>query len=102
MLAAPRFKRSGQGSRKPVAKVEIYTQWGCGYCVRAKHLLDSKGVAFEEYDVTMGGPRKEEVRQRAPSARTVPQIFIDGQGIGGCDELYALERAGKLDALLGL
>ena len=86
---------------KAVAKVEIYTQWGCGYCVRAKRLLDSKGVAFEEYDVTMGGPRKEEMRQRAPQARTVPQIFIDDKGIGGCDELYALERAGKLDALLG-
>lgn len=85
-----------------MTKIEIYTQWGCGYCVRAKHLLESKGVAFEEYDVTMGGPRKEEMRERAPHARTVPQIFIDGKGIGGCDDLYALERAGKLDPLLGL
>jgi glutaredoxin 3 len=85
-----------------VAKVEIYTQWGCGYCVRAKHLLESKGVAFEEYDVTMGGPKKAEMRERAPGARTVPQIFIDGEAIGGCDELYALDRAGRLDRLLGI
>src|SRR5436853_334961 len=102
MLAALGFKRSAIRVANSMANVEIYTQWGCGYCVRAKHLLDGKGVAFAEYDVTMGGPRKEEMRERAPGARTVPQIFIDGVGIGGCDELYALERAGKLDALLGL
>jgi glutaredoxin 3 len=82
-------------------KVEIYTQWGCGYCVRAKALLDARGVAYEEYDVTMGGPRKAEMLERAPDARTVPQVFIGGTGIGGSDDLAALERDGKLDALLG-
>jgi glutaredoxin 3 len=82
-------------------KVEIYTQWGCGYCVRAKALLDSKGVAYEEYDVTMGGPKKAEMLARKPDARTVPQVFIDGAAVGGSDDLAALEDAGKLDALLG-
>lgn len=82
-------------------KVEIYTQWGCGYCVRAKALLDSKGVAYEEYDVTMGGPRKAEMLERKPNARTVPQVFISGAAVGGSDDLAALEAAGKLDALLG-
>ena len=82
-------------------KVEIYTQWGCGYCVRAKALLDAKGVAYEEYDVTIGGPKRAEMVQRAPDARTVPQVFIGGQAIGGSDDLAALEREGKLDALLG-
>lgn len=80
----------------------MYTKWGCGYCVRAKHLLDSKGIGYEEYDITMGGPKKAELRERAPLASTVPQIFIDGEGIGGCDELHALDRAGKLDPMLGL
>ncbi len=83
-------------------KVEIYTQWGCGYCHRAKALLDSKGVAYEEIDVTMGGPKRAEMAERAPGARTVPQIFIGDQVIGGSDDLAALERAGKLDGLLGL
>ena len=83
-------------------KVEIYTQWGCGYCHRAKALLDSKGVAYEEFDVTMGGPRKAEMVERVPGARTVPQIFIGGAVIGGSDDLAALEGAGKLDGLLGL
>ena len=85
-----------------MAKVEIYTKWGCGYCARAKHLLAGKGVEFEEYDTTMGGPKRAEMLERAPGAMTVPQIFIDGARIGGCDDLYALERAGKLDPLLGL
>ncbi|MFM5916920.1 MAG: glutaredoxin 3 [Novosphingobium sp.] len=81
-------------------KVEIYTKWGCPYCVRAKALLDSKGVAYEEYDVTMGGPKKAEMVERVPGARTVPQILIGGQPVGGSDDLAALESAGKLDALL--
>ena len=83
-------------------KVEIYTQWGCGYCVRAKALLDAKGVTYEEYDVTMGGPRKAEMLERVPGARTVPQVLIGGQAIGGSDDLAGLDSAGKLDALLGL
>ncbi|MFN3424681.1 MULTISPECIES: glutaredoxin 3 [Novosphingobium] len=84
------------------AKVEIYTKWGCPYCVRAKHLLDSKGVAYEEFDVTMGGPKKAEMLQRAPHHLTVPSIFISGRHIGGSDDLAALEAQGKLDALLAL
>jgi glutaredoxin 3 len=82
------------------AKVEIYTKFGCPYCVRAKHLLDGKGIAYSEYDVTMGGVKREEMVERAPGARTVPQIFIDGAAIGGSDDLYELEYGGKLDDLL--
>jgi len=82
-------------------KVEIYTKWGCPYCVRAKALLDGKGVAYEEYDVTLGGPKRAEMEQRVPGARTVPQIIVEGQALGGCDDIVALDRAGKLDPLLG-
>ena len=85
-----------------VPKVEIYTKMYCGYCYRAKRLLDSKGVEYEEYDITLGGPKRAEMMQRKPDAMTVPQIFIDDKGIGGSDELAALERDGKLDTLLGL
>ncbi|WP_267900640.1 glutaredoxin 3 [Aurantiacibacter spongiae] len=81
-------------------KVEIYTKMYCGFCHRAKALLDSKGVDYTEYDITMGGEKREEMMQRKPGARTVPQIFIDDKAIGGSDDLAALERAGKLDALL--
>ncbi len=81
-------------------KVEIYTQWGCGYCARAKALLDGKGVAYTEYDTTMDRAKRAEMVVRKPDARTVPQIFADDVGLGGCDDLYALDRAGKLDALL--
>jgi len=68
--------------------------------VRAKALLTQKGAAFEEYDVTMGGPKKDEMVQRAPGAKTVPQVFIDGKLIGGSDDLAALDRKGGLDPLL--
>lgn len=81
-------------------KIEIYTTLMCPYCYRAKRLLDAKGVAYEEIDVGMDPDRRAEMRQRAGGRGTVPQIFIDGQHIGGSDELYALERAGKLDSLL--
>ena len=84
------------------AKVEIYTKMFCGYCHRAKRLLDSKGVDYVEYDITMNGPKREEMVSRAPGARTVPQIFIDGTPVGGSDDLALLERQGKLDSLLGL
>ena len=84
------------------AKVEIYTKAWCGFCHRAKGLLSSKGVDFVEYDVTMDRAKRDEMVQRRPGAMTVPQIFIDGQAIGGSDDLAALERAGKLDSLLGL
>ena len=83
-----------------VSKVEIYTKWGCPYCARAKALLDSKGVAYEEYDITLGGPKKAEMMARVPNARTVPQVLIADQAIGGSDDLAALDRAGKLDAML--
>jgi glutaredoxin 3 len=83
-----------------MAKVEIYTKAFCGYCVRAKALLDRKGVAFEEYDITMGGPKRQEMLARAPGSLTVPQIFIDGRHIGGSDDLAALDAAGRLDPLL--
>ncbi|MVZ97484.1 glutaredoxin 3 [Sphingorhabdus sp. IMCC26285] len=82
------------------ATVEIYTKFGCPYCVRAKHLLDTKGVAYQEYDVTMGGTKRDEMVVRAPGARTVPQIFINGAAIGGSDDLRALESAGRLDGML--
>jgi len=83
-------------------KVEIYTQWGCGYCVRAKALLDSKGVAYTEHDTTMDTGLRRAMVERKPDARTVPQIFIDDVAVGGSDDLQALDRAGKLDAMLGL
>ena len=83
-------------------KVEIYTKFGCPYCHRAKRLLDSKGAAYEEYDITLGGPKRAEMLERAPGARTVPQIFIGEVHVGGSDDLAALDRAGKLDAMLGL
>lgn len=83
------------------AKVEIYTKWGCPYCVRAKALLDGKGVAYSEYDITMGGPKRAEMLERVPGAATVPQILIDDAAVGGCDDLFALDRAGKLDPMLG-
>ena len=83
------------------ALVEIYTKFGCPYCVRAKHLLDSKGLSYTEYDVTMSGAKREEMVARAPGARTVPQIFINDVAIGGSDDLRALDSQGKLDTLLG-
>ena len=83
-----------------MAKIEIYTKAFCGYCARAKRLLDVKGVEYEEYDITFGGAKRAEMLQRAPGRTTVPQIFIDGRHVGGSDDLHALDRDGKLDALL--
>ncbi|MDH7971077.1 glutaredoxin 3 [Sphingomonas sp. AR_OL41] len=83
-----------------MAKVEIYTKAFCPYCSRALNLLASKGVAVDEFDITMGGPRRGEMLERANGRTTVPQIFIDGQHVGGSDDLAALDRDGKLDALL--
>ena len=83
-------------------KIEIYTKAFCPYCSRAIALLGAKGVTFDEYDITMGGPKRAEMLQRAPGRTTVPQIFIDDAHIGGCDDLMALEYAGKLDELLGV
>lgn len=83
-----------------MAKVEIYTKAVCPYCVRAKQLLDSKGVTYTEIPVDTDPKELEMMLLRAEGRRTVPQIFINDMGIGGCDDLYALNSAGKLDALL--
>lgn len=80
--------------------VEIYTSPLCGFCHAAKRLLTEKGVRFSEVDVLANPDRKPEMIQRANGGRTVPQIFVGQTHVGGCDDLYALERAGKLDALL--
>lgn len=84
----------------PTPAVEIYTKWGCPYCSRARALLSDKGVTFAEYDITMGGPKRAEMLERAPGRTTVPQIFIKGHHVGGSDDLAALEAEGKLDPLL--
>jgi len=81
--------------------IEIYTSPLCGFCHAAKRLLDSKGVDYTEYNILTDPKLKQEMIERANGARTVPQIFIDGIGIGGCDDLYALESSGKLDGALG-
>lgn len=83
-----------------MAKVEIYTKFLCPYCTRAKALLTAKGTVFEEHDISMGGPLRAEMLERAGGRNTVPQVFIDGRHIGGSDDLAALDRAGKLDPLL--
>lgn len=80
--------------------VEIYTSPTCGFCHAAKRLLSQKGVAFSEVDVLRQPERKQEMMTRAGGRHTVPQIFIGQTHVGGCDDLYALERAGRLDALL--
>ena len=80
--------------------VEIYTSPMCGFCHAAKRLLTQKGVSFAEIDVWAEPDRKAEMVQRANGGRTVPQIFIGDQHVGGCDDLYALERSGKLDPML--
>lgn len=80
--------------------VEIYTKTFCSYCWRAKHLLEAKGVAYKEIMVDFGGADKQLMIERANGRTTVPQIFIAGQHIGGCDDLLALEHAGKLDQLI--
>ncbi|GAN78499.1 glutaredoxin 3 [Acidisphaera rubrifaciens] len=81
-------------------EIEIYTQPWCPYCARAVGLLTKKGVTFREIDAPGGSPERAEATRRAGGRTTVPQIFIDGRHIGGCDELLALERQGKLDPLL--
>jgi glutaredoxin 3 len=82
------------------AAIEIYTRPGCGYCSAAKSLLTRKKAAFAEYDVAKDANYRQEMYDRAGAGSTFPQIFIGETHIGGCDELYALDRAGKLDALL--
>lgn len=81
-------------------EVEIYTQPWCGYCSRAKRILDDKGVVYREIDAPHGTPEREEAIRRSGGRTSVPQIFVDGQHVGGCDDLQALDRAGELDGLL--
>jgi len=81
-------------------KVEVYSGDMCPYCVRAKALLKKKGVAFSEYNVQLKSELREEMLRRAAGSRTIPQIFINDRHVGGCDELYALERKGELDSWL--
>lgn len=84
-----------------MAKVEIFTQPGCPYCMRAVMLLEKKHVPFQEISAPRGTPAREEAIERSGGKQTVPQIFINGTAIGGCDDLMELEKTGKLDALLG-
>ena len=82
------------------AAIEIYTRPGCGYCSAAKSLLTRKNAAFTEFDVATDPTLRQKMWDRAGAGSTFPQIFIGGAHVGGCDELYALDRGGKLDALL--
>ncbi len=83
-----------------MARVEIYVKSTCGFCYRAVKLLEAKGVDYEAYELTWGSPLREEMIQRAGGRTTVPQIFINGEHIGGCDDLHRLDREGKLEQLL--
>ena len=82
------------------AAVEIYTRPGCGYCSAAKSLLTRKKAAFTEFDVAKDSSLREQMFNRAGAGSTFPQIFIGETHVGGCDELYALDREGRLDGLL--
>lgn len=83
-----------------MADIEIYSSPLCGFCYSAKKLLTKKGAEFTEINVLTNSVRKQEMMKRAGGRHTVPQIFINGKHIGGCDDLYALERRGGLDQLL--
>lgn len=84
-----------------MARVEIYTWRACPFCIRAKQLLDRKGVIYEEYAIDGDAAARRAMVERGSDGRSsVPQIFIDDQHVGGCDDLYALERQGRLDPLL--
>jgi len=83
------------------AKVEIFTGANCAYCVAAKNLLKSKGLGYEEFRIDLDPARRDEMLVRSANRRTVPQIFINGEHVGGFDELVAAERSGKLAQLIG-
>ncbi len=83
-----------------MARVEIYTKAFCPYCSRAKALLDGKGIAYDEHDITMGGPQRAEMIARANGGMTVPQVFVGATHVGGSDDLATAERSGELDRLL--
>ena len=83
-----------------MSKVEIYTQPWCPFCERAMHILTTKQVAFQEIDAPNGSAARQDATRRSGGRTSVPQIFIDGRHIGGCDDMVALDRAGKLDPML--
>jgi glutaredoxin 3 len=83
-----------------MAKIEIYTSPFCGYCHRAKRLLDERSAEFQEIDVLANPEKRREMVTRANGRSTVPQIFINGTHVGGCDDLYALDRQGRLRPML--
>lgn len=83
-----------------MAKIEIYSGNYCAFCMRAKQLLKKRGLEFTEYDVQAHPDLREEMTKRSNGGRTIPQIFINDRHVGGCDELYALDRKGELDAWL--
>lgn len=83
-----------------MASVTIYTRQFCGFCVAAKRLLDQKGVSYDEIDASADPGRRQEMIERSNGGRTFPQIFVGDTHVGGCDDLYHLERSGKLDGLL--
>jgi glutaredoxin 3 len=85
---------------RQMSQIEIYTTPYCPYCIAAKELLKRKGAAFTEIDVSRDSKRRAEMTERANGGYTVPQIFIGKTHVGGCDDLYALDGAGKLDPLL--
>jgi glutaredoxin 3 len=88
-------------AQKNSVKVEVYSSMWCGFCHRAKALLNAKAVTFTEYDVDGNSAARRKMMERG-GGRTVPQIFVDDIPIGGCDELCALEQTGQLDGMLGL
>ena len=81
-------------------KIEIYMRPGCGFCMRALQFLDMKGLAYQQYDIWDEEGRQQEMRDRSNGGRTVPQIFINDQPIGGCDEMLTMDRNGEFDALV--
>ncbi len=85
-----------------MAQVEIYSSPFCGYCYKAKSIFKKKGVAFVEHDVFTDTAKQDELEKRSPGRTSLPQIFIDGARIGGCDDLMALDREGKLNPMLGI
>ena len=100
MITAKGADRAPDHASGIMAKVEIYTSKMCPYCSRAVGLLQSKNISFEQIDVSMSGALRQTMCSRASGRTSVPQIFIDNEHIGGCDDLLALESAGHLDALL--
>jgi glutaredoxin 3 len=83
-----------------MAEVEIYTTQVCPYCVRAKRLLDRKGIGYQEIDVSRDAGLRDLMTSRSGGRQTVPQIFINGEHVGGCDDLHSLDADGELDAML--